>query len=194
MYNHFEGKVSELAPTHVVIDTNGVGYLIHISLNTFSKIRALGEHVRLFVHLIVREDALLLYGFAEEAERQLFRHLISVSGVGPNTARMILSSLNPSDIYEAIVQKNTSLLQSIKGIGAKSAQRIIVELQDKLAKENLVADFFPGAHNTNRQEALSALIVLGFSKMHIEKALDKIMNEDPNLSAEDMIRKALKVL
>jgi len=195
MFNHFEGKISEIKPTHVVIDCQGVGYLLNISLNTFSKISEKeANHIKLFVHLVVREDVMLLYGFVDETERMLFRHLISVSGVGPNTARMILSSMNPSDIFDAIVQKNVQLLQSVKGIGAKTAQRVIVELQDKLSKEQTPEDFFPSIHNTNKQEALSALIVLGFSKMQVEKVLDKIIAVSPDFTAEELIRNALKVL
>lgn len=194
MFDHIKGKIAELAPTHVVVEANGVGYLINISLNTFAKIKDSNTEQKILTHLIVREDAMILYGFYDDAERQLFKHLISVSGVGPNTARMILSSLQPSDIFEAIVQKNHILLQSVKGIGAKSAQRIIVELQDKLAKENIESDFLPSQHNTSKQETLSALIVLGFNKMQIEKVLNKIISENPNLSAEEMIRQALKML
>lgn len=195
MYNHIEGKVTDIFPTHVVVDCQGVGYLLNISLNTFSRIRETNSPIqKLLVHLIVREDVLMLYGFSDETERTLFRHLISVSGVGPNTARMILSSMQPTDIFDAIVSKNASVLQTIKGIGAKSAQRIIVELQDKLSKDLASDEFFVSQHNTSKQEALSALIVLGFSKMHVEKILDKIIASDPNLSSEEMIRNALKVL
>jgi Holliday junction DNA helicase RuvA len=195
MFNHIEGKISDIVPTHVVVDSQGVGYLLNISLNTYSRLKEQdSQQYKLLVHLVVREDALILYGFIDEAERVLFRYLISVSGVGPNTARMILSSQQTSDICQAIIQKNVELLQSIKGIGVKTAQRIIVELQDKLGKEQIADDFFQPAHNTNKQEALSALIVLGFSKMQVEKILDKIISSDPNMSAEDMIRNALKVL
>ncbi len=195
MLNHITGKISELVPTHAVIEAGGVGFNIHISLNTFSKIQEKGvQTFTLLVHLVVREDAMILYGFIDEEERMLFRHLISVSGVGPNTARMILSARQPAEILEAIVSKNESLLQSIKGIGAKSAQRIIVELKDKLSKEQFSGEFFPSLHNTNKQEALSALIVLGFYRMQTEKVLEKIIAEQPDLSAEDLIRRALKIL
>jgi Holliday junction DNA helicase RuvA len=193
MFNHFTGKIAELAPTHVVVDVNGVGYLLHISLNTFSQLKDKTD-VQVLAHLIVREDAMILYGFYEDIERQLFKHLISVSGVGPNTARMILSSLQANDIVDAIVQKNVNLLQSVKGIGAKSAQRIIVELQDKLSKEHILSDISYSFHNTNKQEALSALVVLGFSKLQVDKVLDKIISQEADLSAEELIRKALKIL
>jgi len=193
MFNHFTGKIAELAPTHVVVDVNGVGYLLHISLNTFSQLKDKTD-VQVLAHLIVREDAMILYGFYEDIERQLFKHLISVSGVGPNTARMILSSLQANDILDAIVQKNVNLLQSVKGIGAKSAQRIIVELQDKLSKEHILSDISYSFHNTNKQEALSALVVLGFSKLQVDKVLDKIISQEADLSAEELIRKALKIL
>jgi len=202
MLNHIEGNISECNPTHIVVDCNGVGYHINLSLHTFSQIKACPERMRrdkssrikILVHLVVKEDAFVLYGFIDDNERQLFRHLISVSGIGPNTARMMLSAFQPQGIYEAIINKDQSMLQSIKGIGAKSAQRIIVELQDKLSKETGSQEFLPSLHNANRQEALSALIVLGFSKMQVEKILDKIISENPDFSAEDMIRKALKVL
>jgi holliday junction DNA helicase RuvA len=195
MLNHIEGKISEIVPTHAVIEAGGVGFHVHISLNTYSKIRETDAQVhKLLVHLVVREDAMILYGFSNEEERLLFRHLISVSGVGPNTARMILSARQPSEILEAIVRKDEGLLQSIKGIGAKSAQRIIVELKDKLSKEQFSGEIFQSSHNTNKQEALSALIVLGFSRMQTEKVIDKIITENPDFSAEDLIRNALKIL
>lgn len=195
MLNHITGKISELVPTHAVIEAGGVGFHIHISLNSFSKIQEKGaQAITLLVHLVVREDAMILYGFIDEEERLLFRHLISVSGVGPNTARMILSARQPVEILEAIVSKDEGLLQSIKGIGAKSAQRIIVELKDKLSKEHLSGEIFPSMHNTNKQEALSALIVLGFSRMQTEKVLEKIIADKPDFSAEDLIRHALKIL
>jgi holliday junction DNA helicase RuvA len=195
MFNHIEGKITDIVPTHVVVDCQGVGYLLHISLHTYSKLHESdAQQSKLLVHLVVREDAMLLYGFYDENERMLFRHLISVSGVGPNTARMILSSLQPGDIYDAIVSKDSGLLQSVKGIGTKSAQRIIVELHDKLGKEHIVEEFFATSHNTNKQEALSALIVLGFVKTQTEKALDKLIAENPNLTAEELIRNALRIL
>lgn len=194
MYNHIKGKITEIAPTHIVVEAQGVGYFLHISLNTFTSIKDIKDECKILVHLVVREDVMILFGFFDENERHLFRHLISVSGIGPNTARVILSSIQAIDIINAIVQKNTSLLQSIKGIGGKTAQRIVVELHDKLSKENIISEFSTNIHNTSRQEALSALIVLGFSKINVEKVLDKLLTEETEISAEELIRKALKVL
>ena len=195
MLNHIEGRIYEIVPTHAVIETGGVGFRIHISLNTFSRIHeANAEALKLLVHLVVREDVMMLYGFYDEEERQLFRHLISVSGIGPNTARMILSARQPLEIADAIIRKDEDLLKSIKGIGMKTAQRIIVDLKDKLNKEQLSGEIFPSLHNTNKQEALSALIVLGFSKMQTEKVVEKIIATNPDYSAENLIRAALKML
>ncbi len=198
MYNHLIGKITELAPTHVVVDVSGVGYLLNISLNTFSQLKDKID-VQIYTHLIVREDAIILYGFFEDTERQLFKHLITVSGVGPNTARMILSSLQVQEVLNAIAQGKAAVLQSVKGIGTKTAQRLIIELQDKLSKEQIFTDVSYSSynsHNTNKQEALSAMVVLGFSKMQVEKALDKIISQEQerDMTAEELIRKALKIL
>ncbi len=195
MYNHIEGKISFITPAHVVVDCNGVGYFVHISLNTYTKLqKSVAEHQKLLLHLVVREDAMLLYGFFDEAERTLFRYLISVSGIGLSIAITMLSSMQPSDIIEAIIKKNVNTLHSVKGVGSKTAQRIIVELHDKLTKEQLVEGITSDIHNKNKQEALSALIVLGFSKMQTEKIVDKIIYENPDTSAEEIIRNVLKVL
>lgn len=194
MYNHIKGTITEIAPTHLVVETQGVGYYINISLNTFAKLKDTTGECKILVHFVVREDLMSFYGFIDENERQIFRQLISVSGIGPNTARVILSSVDANEIIEAIVQKNTTLLQSIKGIGSKTAQRIVVELHDKLSKENLISEIFVSSYNTSRQEALSALVVLGFSKIQVEKIIDKLITENHEVSAEELIRKALKVL
>jgi len=194
MYSYIEGKLVEKNLTNVVIESNGIGYLINISLNTYS---LLGdeEKCKLFTHFIVREDAQLLYGFAEEEERNLFRHLISVSGVGANTARLILSSLSPNELYEAIIGNNVPVLQSIKGIGSKTAQRIIVDLRDKLEKEEIPTEKLGIQHNTKKDEALSGLIILGFNKNSAEKALNRILQtESGDLSVEQLIKSALKIL
>lgn len=194
MYSYIEGKLVEKNLTNVVIESNGIGYLINISLNTYS---LLGdeEKCKLYTHFIVREDAQLLYGFAEEEERKLFRHLISVSGVGANTARLILSSLSPNELYEAIISNNVSVLQSIKGIGSKTAQRIIVDLRDKLEKEGIPTEKLGIQHNTKKDEALSGLIILGFNKNTAEKALNRILQtENKDLSVEQLIKSALKIL
>ncbi|MDQ3108938.1 MAG: Holliday junction branch migration protein RuvA [Bacteroidota bacterium] len=195
MYNHFEGKLAVKTPTYAVLDCGGVGYQLNISLNTFSKIPDTGT-CRLFAHLAVREDALVLFGFADEEERELFRQLISVSGVGAGTARMILSSLTPSEIVQAIHSGNVAALKSIKGIGEKSAQRIIIDLKGKFTTDN-----FGGAplvftgDNKMREEALSALVMLGFAKNVAEKAVDKALKSEGNaLSVEHLLKLALKNL
>ena len=197
MISHIEGKLIEKTPTYAVIDCGGVGYILNISLHTFSKI-PLGskdEKCRLYAHLTIREDAHVLYGFAEQEERIVFRHLISVSGVGASTARMILSSLSPSEVQQAILTSNVSQLKSIKGIGEKSAQRIIIDLQGKLGKEELSANFFHSPNNTTKEEALSALVMLGFAKNAAEKAIEKALKvEGASNSIELLIKAALKNL
>jgi holliday junction DNA helicase RuvA len=194
MYEFIKGRLTEKNPAYAVIEANGVGYLLNISLHTYSQLRE-DENCMLLVHLVVREDAMILFGFAEADERELFRQLISVSGVGPNTARMILSSTQPGELAQAIVTGNAPLLQSIKGIGSKTAQRLIVELKDKLSKDLMPYEKMPGGHNTKRDEALSGLIILGFSKMVAEKALTKVIEKEGSaLPVEQLIRHALKIL
>lgn len=194
MYEYIQGKLGGLSPTNAVIEAGSIGYFIHISLNTYSLING-KEQARLFLHQVVREDAHLLYGFAEATERELFRLLISVNGIGSNTALMMLSSLTADEIRHAILEENVSLLQSIKGIGAKTAQRVIIDLKDKVGK---VTDggptFMPRADNTIRDEALSALVMLGFARKNIEKELDKLLKANPDLTVEETIKKALKGL
>ena len=195
MYDFFEGRLAEKNPAYAVIDIQGVGYLLNISLYTFSKLPDEGNNLRLYSHLVVKEDALVLYGFAGTDERELFRQLISVSGVGAGTARMILSSLDPDDIAEAIVTGNATQLQRIKGIGSKTAQRIIIDLKDKLSKELIPHEKGGFVHNTKKEEALSGLIILGFQKMVSEKALNKVIEtKGSTLSVEELIRNALKIL
>lgn len=195
MYNHFEGKVAVKTPTYAVIDCAGVGYLLNISLNTYSKIPDSGSF-RLLSHLAVREDALVLYGFADEEEREVFRHLISVSGVGAGTARMILSSMTPAEVVSAIHSGNVAALKSIKGIGEKSAQRIIVDLKGKFGKDISINPLqFPGSDNKFREEALSALVALGFARAMAEKAIDKSLKSEGNVvSVEHLIKLSLKNL
>jgi holliday junction DNA helicase RuvA len=194
MYAFLKGKLVEKNPTHVVIDCNGVGYMVHISLYTFSQLKD-QENVQLLTHFVVREDAHILYGFADDQERELFKHLISVSGVGPNTARMVQSSLTPNELFEAILSNNTFAIQAVKGIGSKTAQRIILDLKDKLQKGGLPAEISQGVHNTNKEEALTALITLGFAKQVAEKAINKlILEQKETLSVEDIIRKVLQQL
>jgi holliday junction DNA helicase RuvA len=195
MYDYFEGRLAEKNPAYAVIDVHGVAYFLNISLHTFPKLPDEGSNFRLYVHLVVKEDALVLYGFVDTDERDLFRQLISVSGVGAGTARMILSSLNPDEIAEAIVTGNATQLQRIKGIGSKTAQRIIIDLKDKLSKELIPHEKGGFMHNTKKEEALSGLIILGFQKMVAEKALNKVIEtKGLTLSAEELIRNALKIL
>jgi len=191
MYEYIQGKIAELTPASVVIDNNGVGYFINISLNTYAGLTG-KENAVLFIHQVVREDAHTLYGFFGKSEREIFRHLISVSGIGANTARMMLSSLSPAEIKEAILSGNVKLLNSVKGIGAKTAQRIVVDLSDKVGKAEISGDFLMAESNTNREEALSALVMLGFAKNTIEKVLDKLLKNNPNAGVEELVKQALK--
>jgi len=194
MYAFIEGKIAELNPAGVVIDCHGVGYQVNISLNTYSKLNG-KESFRLFTHLVVREDAMVLFGFADEAERSVFQQLISVSGIGPNTARLILSALSPDEVIDAIVNENVKMLQSVKGIGGKSALRLIVDLKGRLSKESISKEIFGLKHNTGKAEALSALVMLGFNKAAAEKALDAIIkSEGAALPVEQLIKNALKIL
>ena len=195
MIAYIEGKITLKTPTHLIIETGGIGYFINISLNTYSKIQGM-EKGKLHTYLHVREDAHLLFGFAEESEKELFIQLISISGIGPNTARMILSSISPEDFQEAVLFEKEHVLKSIKGIGPKSAKRIILELKDKIRKTaDISASFSPVIHNRLRQEALSALIMLGFSKINVEKVLENIIkSEGDTLSVEALIKSALKQL
>ncbi|GAA0883057.1 MULTISPECIES: Holliday junction branch migration protein RuvA [Sphingobacterium] len=193
MYEYFNGKLAYKAPTHVVIDVSGIGYYVHISLYTFSQIKD-QENCKLFISLQVREDSHTLYGFATEGEKKLFENLISVSGIGPNTGRMILSSNTPDEIQSAIVNGQVALIQKIKGIGPKTAQRLILELQDKLKKQGFEALASPIESQSVPEEALSALVMLGFNKVAAEKVLNTILKTESNLSVEDMIKLALKRL
>lgn len=196
MIHHIKGVLIEKNPAYVVVETaGGVGYFIHISLNTFSQLKE-EQQVTLLTHYVVKEDAHVLYGFCEEAERALFRLLISVNGIGPNTACVILSALPPQELVNAIAAQDVRLIQSVKGIGAKTAQRLIIELKDKIAKGAFeVSDNFSTNYNNNKIEALSALVALGFAKNSAEKVLDKIIKaEGSSLTVEDLIKKALKLL
>ncbi len=193
MLNYIKGELVELTPTNAVIEANGIGYEINISLNSYSHLSA-GTFCKIFLHQVIREDAHLLYGFCSTDERTVFRQLISVSGIGASTARMILSSLSPDEVINAIGTGNVSLLQSIKGIGAKSAQRIIVDLKDKIAKSADISQIFKPADNTLKKEALSALEILGFSKKQSEKVVDKILMKDQEMKVDQVIKQALKLL
>lgn len=193
MIAQIKGKLIDKTPTYVIIDCSGVGYEIKISLNTFSQLGE-GETCLLFTHFVVREDAQLLYGFKETSERELFRLLISVSGVGSATAMMILSSLSPNETKQAILNSDVNTLKSVKGIGAKSAERIIIDLRDKIAKVDNNTTISLPASNTVKDEALSALVMLGFSKNPAEKALNKLVKEGENFTVEELIKRALKSL
>ncbi|WP_457616300.1 Holliday junction branch migration protein RuvA [Lutibacter sp.] len=193
MITHIRGKLVEKNPTYVVVETNGVGYWLNISLNTFSQLPD-SESVLLYTHLLVREDSHTLFGFASKIEREIFRLLISVSGVGPSIARTMLSSMTTDEIQRAIVSENVSLIQSVKGIGAKTAQRVLIDLKGKISKIYTIDEVSLKQSNTNKNEALSALEVLGFTKKHSEKVLDKILLEDATLSVAVLIKKALKNL
>ena len=194
MIHHINGKLVEKAPTHAIIEAGGVGYFINISLLTYSKLKAT-EACMLYTHLSVKEDSHTLYGFAEKTEREIFRKLISVNGVGATTARIMLSSLTSDEITAAIISGDVDTLKSIKGIGTKSAQRIIVDLKDKLGKiEGLEENILTFNNNTYKDEALSALLALGFTKNVVEKVLIKVLKAQPDLDVEGLIKGALKNL
>jgi len=193
MYDYISGKIVQSSPAHVVIDNGGIGYFINISLNTFTILKDKNE-AQLFVHESIREDAYNLFGFTEMDERELFRHLISVSGIGPNTARMMMSSMLSNEIKTSILTGNVDQLKTIKGIGLKTAQRIIVELKDKLGKEPADQKLFVGLNNTVKEEALSALVMLGFTRAASQKAIEKILASQPECKVETLIRLALKML
>jgi len=194
MYDYIQGRLVEKNPAYAVVDVSGIGYLLNISIHTYSLLRE-DEKCILYTHLVVREDDMLLYGFADQSERELFRQLISVSGVGVNTARIILSSLSPEEVIRAIAEGDAVQLQRIKGIGAKTAQRIIIDLKDKVPRELIPYEKSGFLHNTKKEEALSGLIILGFPKMLAEKALIKIIEtEGTGLTVEQLIKHALKVL
>ncbi len=193
MITHIQGRLVQKNPTDVVIDCNGVGYFINISLHTFSELPS-NENVKLFTHLLVREDAHILYGFSSVAEREIFRLLISVSGVGASIARTMLSSLAPEQVLDAISQNDIQTIQSVKGIGAKTAQRVVLDLKDKILKVYGLSSISAGTSNTNKNEALSALETLGFVRKLSEKVIDSIVKENPQASVEMIIKQALKNL
>ncbi|MDA9028663.1 Holliday junction branch migration protein RuvA [Flavobacteriaceae bacterium] len=193
MITHIQGKLVEKTPTHVIVDCNGTGYFINISLHTFSQITD-QESIKVLTHLQVKEDSHTLYGFMSSAEREIFRLLISVSGIGANTARTMLSSLTPIQIREGIAIGDVPLIQSVKGIGLKTAQRVIIDLKDKVLKIYDIDETSLSQNNTNKDEALSALEVLGFMKKQSERIIDKIVTATPDASVEFIIKEALKNL
>jgi Holliday junction DNA helicase RuvA len=194
MYDFIAGKIDRITPTEVVIDSNGVGYLLHISLNTFEKIKNVSE-VKIYAHLIVREDSQTLYGFATTNEREMYIKLVGVNGVGPSTARMILSSLSVDEVISAISNANIAVLKSIKGIGPKAAQRLVVELQDKLGGIGTDSAYQLTGGGQAMEEALEALLALGFAKQSVNKVLMRITKESGNnLTTEELIKKSLQLL
>ena len=193
MYEYIEGEFVEKSPAHLIVQAGHMAYYINISVFTYSQVSSQTSG-RIYLHFVVREDAQILYGFGGREERELFRMLISVSGVGANTARLILSSLSPDEISQAILAGNVSLLQGIKGIGAKSAQRIIIDLKDKLGKGAGIDELFFSQDNTSREEALSALVALGFQKKTVDKTVTRILSEQPELSVEEVVKAALKFM
>ena len=193
MITHIRGRLVEKHPDHVVVECNGLGYFLVISLQTFSNIPD-REDIHLFTHQVIREDAHTLYGFYSKTEREIFKLLLSVSGVGPSTAITMLSSMETDEIQEAIAREDVSKIQSVKGIGLKTAQRVIVDLRDKILKSYEISEELQTPNNTIRNEALSALEVLGFNKKKVEKTIQVILQESPDISLEDLIKKALKNL
>ncbi len=193
MIEYIKGRIKSLTPTYVIIESGGLGYFINISLSTFTRLENMDEY-QLLIHEVIREDANILYGFYDEEERYIFRQLISVSGVGANTARMMLSSVEARGIEKAILQADVGMLKGIKGIGAKTAQRIIVDLKDKIGKSADAAEIFMDKGNTIREEAFTALVMLGFPKNSVNKTLDKLWSENRDLTVEQLIKKALNIL
>ncbi len=193
MITHIQGKLVEKNPTEVIIECNGVGYFINISLHTFSLLQN-NENLKLYTFLQIKEDSHSLYGFVEKQERELFKLLLSVSGVGANTARTMLSSLSPEQTIQAIASNDVATIQSVKGIGTKTAQRVILDLKDKVLKLYSIDEISSTSSNTNKEEALSALEVLGFARRIAEKVVTKIYNEEPGATVESLIKQALKNL
>lgn len=196
MYEYLSGILAELTPSYAVVENGGgIGWFVNISLNTFSQLEG-QQKVKLFVHHVVREDAQLLFGFADKSEREIFRMLIEVSGIGPNTARVILSSMSPAELQAAVLQEDAKTISKVKGIGAKTAQRLVIDLKDKIRKAD-TSDSLSGITNmqatgTHREEALAALVMLGYQKSQADKAVDMALKQDPRMSTEDLIKFALR--
>ena len=191
MITHIKGKLVEKNLTHVVVECNGLGYFLHISLYTHSKIKD-SESIMLYTYLSVKEDSQTLFGFADKLEREVFKLLISVSGVGTSIARTMLSSMTPEQVQKAIASEDVATIQSVKGIGAKTAQRVILDLRDKIVKIYQISEDLPDSNNTIKDQALSALEVLGYSRKQVEKLIQKIMQENSGITLENMIKQALK--
>ena len=193
MIDNITGKVTELNPAYVVVECNGIGYNINISLNTYAELDRAGE-CKILIHESIREDAHLLFGFTSADERDLFRQLITVSGVGAGTARMMLSSMRPADLRDAILSGDVGILKAVKGIGLKTAQRIIVDLKDKIGKHSFSGEIIAFSDNTAREESLSALVMLGFARNSATKVVDNLLRENKKLQVEELGRRALKLL
>jgi Holliday junction DNA helicase RuvA len=193
MFEYIKGDINELTPTAVIVENHGMGYYINITLNTYSQLSG-HKSAQLYLHQVIRDDAHLLFGFKDLKERDVFRLLISVSGVGANTARVMLSSLTSEEIKKAIFSNNSKTLQDVKGIGAKTSQRIIIELKDKIGNEDELGEIVLPENNTIREEALSALVMLGFAKHTVAKVLDKVIKANVPASVEELIKVALKQL
>lgn len=195
MINYLKGEITFKSPTYILVEVGGVGYQVHISLYTYAQIEKL-ERIKILTYLLVKEDSHTLYGFADDAERRLFLFLLSVSGIGPSTAQILLSSMNPDEVRAAIVGEDVTAFSRVKGIGPKTAKRIILDLKDKVIKEGgEVSPSFSAQDNTIRQEALSALVALGFSRIQVQKALNKVLKEMPQTeSVEALIKLTLKEL
>jgi holliday junction DNA helicase RuvA len=191
MFEYIKGSVISLTPAGLVIEAGEIGYLVHISLTTYSLLHG-SEKAKIFLHQVIREDAHILYGFYDQSERELFRLLISVNGIGANTAIMMLSSHKPEELQHAILSENVGLLKSIKGIGIKTAQRVIIDLKDKIGKTAAGDLLFRSGENPVRTEAVAALEMLGFNKKAVEKLVDQVLTEQPAIAVENLIKLALK--
>ena len=193
MIAYLKGEFVSISPASVQIDVNGVGYEVQISLNTYSRIQDLEKGI-LYTHLLVREDAHILFGFFDPAEKEMFQQLISVSGIGASTARVMLSYMKPEELARAIIVGDVRTLEGIKGIGKKTAERIVLELRDKLAKHTPETNISPMKNNSLQQDALNALTALGINRLAAEQALKKVLGNEPNLPVEDLIKKTLRIL
>ena len=193
MIHFLRGKLVEKSPTQIIIDCNGIGYEVNISLYTYERLPK-DENIKIYTHFLVREDAQILYGFMDKSEREVFLKLLSVSGIGASTARMMISSLTPEEVVQAISDADVNTIKSVKGIGLKTAQRVIVDLKDKVNKLDNSSEVLAFKSNTNKDEALSALVTLGYSKKQAEQSVTKILKNNPESSIEDIIKLALKNL
>ncbi len=193
MINFLKGRLIEKSPTQIVIECNGVGYEVNISLYTYGKLPK-DDNIRIYTYFHVREDAQILYGFTDKDEKEVFLKLISVSGIGTSTARMMFSSLSPAEVVNAIASGDVDTIKSVKGIGLKTAQRVIVDLKDKITKTDHSGEVLPLQNNTNKTEALSALVTLGYTKKQAEQSVHKILKTNPEASIEEIIKTALKNL